>query len=135
MRTSTGRCDVEGIHRFVAEQFDVASQIITGGLCPIIEIEVVHSPYKSAAGDMLGAAITQPSIDSTVSNWSCWSLIESLTINQSDDELQATLRHSIGAIYRVSVNCVTITGCCRGPMGPNLTGCVRPFMTHWFLAL
>ena len=64
VRTSTGRCDVEGIHRFVAEQFDVASQIITGGLCPISEIEVVHSPYKSATGDMLGAAITLDRLDS-----------------------------------------------------------------------
>ena len=60
MRAVIHTSDVEGIHRVVAQQFDVANQIITGGLCPIIELEVdIHSPHKSQAEDLLDTAIAE----------------------------------------------------------------------------
>lgn len=155
MRAVIHTSDIEGIHRVVAQQFDVASQIITAGLCPIIELEVdIHSPYKSQAEDLLDIDIAEhldrldnqqlvmlkltiPTVINLYSNLiahpnvlRCFALsggyrqadavalleknhgmvasfsralLEGLTVEQSNDEFEATLRKSIGAIYAASV--------------------------------
>ncbi len=156
MRALIHTADVEGIHQVVAQQFDVANQIITAGLCPIIELEVdIHSPHKSAAEAMLDTAmaehldrldnqqlvmlkLTIPTVIDRYSNLiahpnvvRCFALsggyrqaeavqllkqnhgmvasfsralLEGLTVDQSNDDFQATLRQSIAAIYAASVN-------------------------------
>ena len=50
--------NAEGIEQVVAQQFEVARQVIAAGLVPIIEPEVnIHSDTKSEAEDMLKAAL------------------------------------------------------------------------------
>jgi fructose-bisphosphate aldolase class I len=59
MRSVIKRADPTGIAAIVAQQFDVARQIIAAGLVPIIEPEVdIKCPDKAAAETLLEAAIT-----------------------------------------------------------------------------
>ncbi len=49
----------QGIDKVVAQQFDVAQQVVDAGLVPIIEPEVnIHSPSKAKAEDLLLAALS-----------------------------------------------------------------------------
>jgi fructose-bisphosphate aldolase class I len=49
-----------GVDSVVAQQFEVAKQILTAGLMPIIEPEIdIHSPEKSAAEALLKASILE----------------------------------------------------------------------------
>jgi fructose-bisphosphate aldolase class I len=58
MRSVVARADEAGIRRCVAQQFEVGAQIIAGGLCPILEPEVlITSPDKEAAEAILHQAI------------------------------------------------------------------------------
>jgi fructose-bisphosphate aldolase class I len=58
MRSFIKQADRAGIQNVVAQQFDVARQIIAAGLVPIIEPEVdIHSPSKGPAEALLVAAI------------------------------------------------------------------------------
>jgi fructose-bisphosphate aldolase class I len=60
MRSLIKQADESGIAEIVAQQFDVAAQIITAGLVPIIEPEVdIHCPQKAKAEDFLKAAIRE----------------------------------------------------------------------------
>lgn len=54
MRSVVKLANAEGIKRIVAQQFEVGSQILDGGLVPILEPEVdIRSPEKQAAEDLL----------------------------------------------------------------------------------
>jgi fructose-bisphosphate aldolase class I len=58
MRSVIHEADAEGIARVVAQQFEVAAQIMAAGLVPIIEPEVnIHSDTKAEAEDILLAEI------------------------------------------------------------------------------
>jgi len=58
MRSVIKQADQTGIDQIVAQQFEVGHQIINAGLVPILEPEVdIHCPEKSAAEDMLEAAL------------------------------------------------------------------------------
>lgn len=57
-RSVINTANAEGIEQVVAQQFEVARQVIAAGLVPIIEPEVnIHSDTKSEAEDMLKAAL------------------------------------------------------------------------------
>merc|ERR1711957_642718 len=54
MRSNINSANADGIKAIVAQQFEVAKQIIGHGLCPIIEPEVnINSETKSEAEEML----------------------------------------------------------------------------------
>jgi len=58
MRSFIKRANALGIRTLVAQQFEIARQIIAKGLVPIIEPEVdIHSPEKGEAESLLKAAI------------------------------------------------------------------------------
>ena len=58
MRSVIGLADRIGIESVVAQQFEVAQQILAAGLVPIIEPEVdIHSDQKEAAEDLLREAL------------------------------------------------------------------------------
>jgi fructose-bisphosphate aldolase, class I len=58
MRSVIKRADAAGIHAVVAQQFEVAAQIIAAGLMPIIEPEVdIHCPDKPQAEELLKAEL------------------------------------------------------------------------------
>ena len=60
MRSVIKQADGAGIKDIVAQQFDVAGQIIAAGLVPIIEPEVdIHCPDKAGAEALLKAAIVE----------------------------------------------------------------------------
>ena len=60
MRSVIKQADGAGIKDIVAQQFDVARQIIAKGLVPIIEPEVdIHCPDKAGAEALLKAAIIE----------------------------------------------------------------------------
>ncbi|UOA27184.1 fructose bisphosphate aldolase [Pseudosulfitobacter sp. DSM 107133] len=57
-RSVINTANAGGIEKVVAQQFEVARQVIAAGLVPIIEPEVnIHSESKAEAEDMLKAAI------------------------------------------------------------------------------
>lgn len=58
MRSVIKLADKAGISRIVDQQFEVAGQIVAGGLVPIIEPEVdIHSPQKGEAEELLRSAL------------------------------------------------------------------------------
>ena len=58
MRSVLLTADQSGVAAVVAQQFDVAQQILAAGLVPIIEPEVdIHSPEKAATEKLLKAAL------------------------------------------------------------------------------
>jgi fructose-bisphosphate aldolase, class I len=58
MRSFIKQANGAGIKDIVSQQFAIARQIIAAGLVPIVEPEVdIHCPEKSAAEDILNAAI------------------------------------------------------------------------------
>ena len=60
MRSVIKQANAAGIGRIVAQQFEVAAQILAKGLVPIIEPEVdIHCPDKAATEDLLKAAILE----------------------------------------------------------------------------
>jgi len=60
MRSNINSANADGIKAIVAQQFEVAKQIIGHGLCPIIEPEVnINSETKSEAEEMLKAAMLE----------------------------------------------------------------------------
>ncbi len=59
MRSVIKEANPAGVEAVVAQQFEVAQQILGAGLVPIIEPEVdIHSPEKQAAEELLKAALT-----------------------------------------------------------------------------
>lgn len=60
MRSVIKQADAAGIKDIVAQQFDVAHQIIAQGLVPIVEPEVdIHCPEKARAEEMLKDGIME----------------------------------------------------------------------------
>ena len=60
MRSVIQRSDTTGIGAVVAQQFEVAGQILAAGLMPIVEPEVdIHCPDKPQAEALLKAALQQ----------------------------------------------------------------------------
>jgi fructose-bisphosphate aldolase class I len=60
MRSVIQQADAAGIRAVVAQQFEVAAQILTAGLMPIVEPEVdIHCPDKAQAEALLKAALQQ----------------------------------------------------------------------------
>ncbi|HMO47426.1 MAG TPA: fructose bisphosphate aldolase [Rubrivivax sp.] len=60
MRSVIQQANATGIHAVVAQQFEVAAQILAAGLMPIVEPEVdIHCPDKAQAEDELKAALQQ----------------------------------------------------------------------------
>lgn len=60
MRSVINQANTVGIKEVVNQQFEVAAQILTAGLVPIIEPEVdIHCPEKAKAEELLKAAILQ----------------------------------------------------------------------------
>jgi len=58
MRSFIVQADAAGIKAIVDQQFDVAAQILTAGMAPIIEPEVsIHCPEKAKAEELLKTAI------------------------------------------------------------------------------
>jgi fructose-bisphosphate aldolase class I len=59
MRSVIKQASTAGIGSIVAQQFELAAQIIAAGLVPIVEPEVdIHCPQRASAEKMLRAAIT-----------------------------------------------------------------------------
>jgi len=60
MRSVIQQADAAGIRAVVAQQFEVAAQILAAGLMPIVEPEVdIHCPDKAQAEALLKAALQQ----------------------------------------------------------------------------
>jgi fructose-bisphosphate aldolase class I len=60
MRSLIHQANADGIREIVAQQFELASQIIAAGLVPIIEPEVsIKSPDKAEAEELLKAGILE----------------------------------------------------------------------------
>ena len=60
MRSFIHQANADGIREIVAQQFELASQIIAAGLAPIIEPEVsIKSPGKAQAEELLKAGILE----------------------------------------------------------------------------
>lgn len=60
MRSVIKQANAAGVKNIVNQQFEVAAQIITAGLVPIIEPEVdIHCPQKAQAEALLKAAIIE----------------------------------------------------------------------------
>src|SRR6476660_8008642 len=60
MRSVIKQANAAGIKSIVDQQFEVAAQIIAGGLVPIVEPEVdIHCPEKAGAEELLKAAILE----------------------------------------------------------------------------
>jgi fructose-bisphosphate aldolase class 1 len=60
MRSFIKQANAGGIKDIVSQQFEVAQQIITAGLVPIIEPEVdIHCPQKGRAEELLRSAILE----------------------------------------------------------------------------
>ncbi|MGZ3677495.1 MAG: fructose bisphosphate aldolase [Ktedonobacterales bacterium] len=154
MRSFIKRANTAGIKAVVDQQFELARQILAGGLVPIIEPEIdIHSPEKAEAEAMLKAAILEglsslgadqyvmlklsiPDVDDfyadlvrhprvlrvvalsggysldeacarlarnhgVIASFSR-ALTEGLTVNQTDEEFDATLDKTIARIYEAS---------------------------------
>jgi fructose-bisphosphate aldolase, class I len=60
MRSFIVQADSTGIKEIVDQQFEVAAQILTAGLIPIVEPEVsIHCPQKAKAEELLKTAILE----------------------------------------------------------------------------
>jgi len=91
MRSVIKQADDTGIKDIVAQQFDVARQIIAAGLVPIVEPEVdIHCPDKAGAEAMLEAALLE-ALDGLPEGQR---VMLKLTLPEKDDHYAAFVRHS-----------------------------------------
>jgi fructose-bisphosphate aldolase class I len=90
MRSVVKQADRAGIAEIVAQQFDVARQIVAKGLVPIIEPEVdIHCPDKAKAEELLDAALR-----AGLDGLSAGQLVMlKLTLPEKDDLYADFLRH------------------------------------------
>jgi len=90
MRSVIKQADDAGIKDIVAQQFDVARQIIAAGLVPIVEPEVdIHCPDKAGAEAMLEAALLE-ALDGLPEGQL---VMLKLTLPEKDDHYAAFVRH------------------------------------------
>jgi fructose-bisphosphate aldolase class I len=90
MRSVIKQANAAGVKDIVAQQFEVAKQIIAKGLVPIIEPEVdIHCPDKAKAEDLLKTAIL-----AELNNLSSGQLVMlKLTLPDKDDLYADLVRH------------------------------------------
>ena len=90
MRSFIKQANAAGIKDIVSQQFEVAGQIITAGLLPIIEPEVdIHCPERAKAEEFLKAAILEE-LDELPADQS---VMLKLTIPEQDDFYADCIRH------------------------------------------
>jgi len=90
MRSVIKLADDGGIKDIVAQQFDVAGQIIAAGLVPIVEPEVdIHCPDKAAAETILRAALLE-ALDALPAGQT---VMLKLTLPEKDDLYAAFVHH------------------------------------------
>jgi fructose-bisphosphate aldolase class I len=90
MRSVIKQANAAGVKDIVAQQFEVAKQIIAKGLVPIIEPEVdIHCPDKAKAEDLLKTALL-----AELNNLSSGQLVMlKLTLPDKDDLYADLVRH------------------------------------------
>ena len=90
MRSVIKQANAAGIKATVSQQFEVAGQIITAGLVPIIEPEVdIHCPERARAEEFLKAAI----LDALDELPAGQSVMLKLTLPERDDFYADCVRH------------------------------------------
>ena len=90
MRSLIKQANAAGIKATVSQQFEVAGQIITAGLVPIIEPEVdIHCPERARAEEFLKAAI----LDALDELPAGQSVMLKLTLPERDDFYADCVRH------------------------------------------
>jgi fructose-bisphosphate aldolase class I len=90
MRSLIKQANAAGIKATVSQQFEVAGQIITAGLVPIIEPEVdIHCPERARAEEFLKAAI----LDALDELPAGRSVMLKLTLPERDDFYADCVRH------------------------------------------
>jgi fructose-bisphosphate aldolase class I len=90
MRSFIKQANGPGIKDIVTQQFEIARQIITAGLVPIIEPEVdIHCPDKAKAEELLKAAI-RPELDALPADQL---VMLKLTLPEKDDLYADFVRH------------------------------------------
>jgi fructose-bisphosphate aldolase class I len=90
MRSVIKQANGAGIKEIVSQQFEVAGQIIDGGLVPIIEPEVdIHCPERARAEEFLKAAI----LDELTELPAGQSVMLKLTLPERDDFYADCVRH------------------------------------------
>jgi len=90
MRSVINQANAAGVKTIVAQQFEVAAQILGAGLMPIIEPEVdIHSPDKAGAEALLKAALIEK-LNQLPANQS---VMLKLTLPEKDDFYRELVRH------------------------------------------
>jgi fructose-bisphosphate aldolase class I len=90
MRSVIKRADEAGIKSIVNQQFEVAEQILSAGLLPIVEPEVdVHSTDKAKSEELLKAAILEKLNQLTADEF----VMLKLTLPEQDDFYLDLIRH------------------------------------------
>ena len=90
MRSVIKQANAAGINSIVNQQFEVAGQILTAGLLPIVEPEVdIHCPEKAKAEELLRTAILEKLDNLTASQL----VMLKLTLPEQDDFYADLLRH------------------------------------------
>ena len=90
MRSVINQANAAGVKAVVAQQFDVAAQILAAGLMPIIEPEVdIHSPDKAGAEALLKASLIE-NLNKLPANQS---VMLKLTLPAKDDFYQELVKH------------------------------------------
>ena len=90
MRSVIKQANAAGIKATVSQQFEVAGQIITAGIVPIIEPEVdIHCPERARAEEFLKAAI----LDALDELPAGQSVMLKLTLPERDDFYADCVRH------------------------------------------
>ncbi|HXJ79189.1 MAG TPA: fructose bisphosphate aldolase [Candidatus Methylomirabilis sp.] len=90
MRSVVKQANAAGVKDIVAQQFDVARQIIAADLLPIVEPEVdIHCPEKAKAEELLKAALLEALARLPVGQ----SVMLKLTLPEKDDLYADCVRH------------------------------------------
>jgi fructose-bisphosphate aldolase class I len=90
MRSVIKQANAVGIKEIVSQQFEVAGQIIDGGLLPIIEPEVdIHCPERARAEEFLKAAILEKLDELPGGQF----VMLKLTLPEQDDYYADCIRH------------------------------------------
>ena len=90
MRSFINQANAAGIKEIVAQQFEVAAQILAAGLMPIIEPEVdIHCPDKARAEALLKAALLEKLNKLPAEQ----SVMLKLTLPEQDDFYEDCVKH------------------------------------------
>jgi fructose-bisphosphate aldolase class I len=90
MRSVIKQANAAGIKSIANQQFEVAEQILTAGLLPIVEPEVdIHCPEKGKSEELLKAAIIEKLNKLTANQF----VMLKLTLPEQDDFYSELIRH------------------------------------------